>query len=97
MIKTMRTIYTDVKINTGDDTIENILQYVMLNYMNNISLQDICKKYNYTVQYMSYKFKREAGMSFMEFLHKTRIENSMKLLPSRQPLPDFRGRWSLLV
>ena len=80
LIKTMRTIYTDVKINTGDDTIENILQYVMLNYMNNITLQDICKKYNYTVQYMSYKFKREAGMSFMEFLHKTRIENSMKLL-----------------
>ena len=51
-----------------------------MNYKSNISLKEICNKYNYSVQYMSYKFKRAAGMTFLEYLHKTRIENSMKLL-----------------
>lgn len=82
LIKTMRTLYTDTKIFSNDDTVNNILNYISINYKENISLKEICNKYNYSVQYMSYKFKREAGMTFLEYLHKTRIENSMKLLLS---------------
>lgn len=80
LIKALRTIYTDTKIFSNDDTVNKIMDYIIINYKNNISLKEICNKYNYSVQYMSYKFKREAGMTFLEYLHKTRIENSMKLL-----------------
>lgn len=80
LIRTMRTIYIDVKVFAGDDTIQNILKYINLNYMKDISLKEICDIYSYSFTHMSAKFKKKAGISFMEYLQKTRIENSMRLL-----------------
>lgn len=80
LIHTMRTIYIDVKVFAGDDTIQNILKYINLNYMKDISLKGICDMYNYSLTHMCAKFKKKAGISFMEYLQKTRIENSMRLL-----------------
>ena len=80
IITTMRSIYKDVKISTNDDVIQNILEYINLHYMTNLSLSDICEKYNYSLTHLSVKFKNKTGMTFTEYLQKTRIENSMKLL-----------------
>lgn len=76
----MRTIYSSEKVITTDDTIQNILKYINLNYMNDITLQEICNIYNYSMTHMSAKFKKKAGISFLEYLQKIRVENSMKLL-----------------
>lgn len=80
LIHTMRTIYIDVKVFADDDTIQNILKYINLNYMKDITLKQICNVYNYSLTHMSAKFKKKAGISFIEYLQKTRIENSMRLL-----------------
>lgn len=80
LIHTMRSIYTDVKVFSADDTIQNILKYINTKYMEDISLKSICEEYNYSVTHMCAKFKKNAGISFMEYLQKVRIENSMRLL-----------------
>ena len=80
LIYSMRTIYSSEKVITTDDTIQNILKYINLNYMNDITLQEICNIYNYSMTHMSAKFKKKAGISFLEYLQKIRVENSMKLL-----------------
>lgn len=80
LIHTMRTIYTDVKVFSGDDTIQNILKFINMKYTENITLNGICDKYNYSVTHICAKFKRVVGISFTEYLQKVRIENSMRLL-----------------
>ena len=75
-----RSIYPNVKASVADDTVQNILEYINLNYMRDITLKEICTKYNYSLPYMSAKFKRVVGISFMEYLQKLRIDNSKKLL-----------------
>ena len=76
----MRNVYVDINVSNKDETIQNILEYMNINYMNNITLKDICARFNYSLPYMSSKFKKYAGISFMEYLQKIRVENSMKLL-----------------
>ena len=80
LIHTMRSIYINVKVFAEDDTVQNILKYINLNYMNDITLKGICDIYNYSVTHMCAKFKKRAGISFIEYLQKTRVENSMRLL-----------------
>ena len=76
----MRSIYSDVKASVRDDTIQNILEYINTNYMKDITLKEICTKYNYTLPYISAKFKKVVGVSFMEYLQKARIDKSKTLL-----------------
>lgn len=80
LIITMRSIYTDIKASAGDDIVQTVLEYINLNYMKDITLKEICSKFNYSLPYMSAKFRKSAGIPFMEYLQKIRIENSMKLL-----------------
>lgn len=84
LIETMRKIYAAPEFITEDGCIESILKFINQEYANEITLIDICKKFNYSLSYMSKKFKKEAGISFVEFLQKTRIEQSMRLLAHTQ-------------
>ena len=43
-------------------------------YMKDITLKDICCKFSYSFSYLCMKFKRELGMSYMEYMQKTRVE-----------------------
>lgn len=90
LIIAMRNIYTDIKVSNADDTIQNVLEYINMNYMKELTLKDICARFNYSLPYMSSKFKRYAGISFMEYLQKIRVENSMKLLSdTRQSVSEI--------
>ena len=59
---------------------QQILTYIEKNYMNEFSLKKICEEMNYSLPYISAKFKKVVGISFTEYLQKVRIENSMRLL-----------------
>ena len=67
-------------VNSEDETIRYLMNYVQENYMNPISLTELSSTLNYSLSYISRKFKQEVGTTFNEYLQKTRIEQSCRLL-----------------
>lgn len=60
--------------------IENAKEYIELNYMNNIGLDEVGEYVGLNPSYLSSIFKKEVGVSFVEYLAITRIEKSKELL-----------------
>jgi len=80
LVTTMRKIYLDHQLDLHESNMDSVIQYIGAEYMNEITLKDICKKFNYSLPYMSMKFKKTLGMTYVEYLQKSRIEQSMRLL-----------------
>lgn len=80
LIITMRKIYFDPSPDVDNSDIKKILKHTSEKYMDNLTLSAICKNLGYSFSYMSAKFKKETGLTFTEYLQKTRIEQSMRLL-----------------
>ncbi len=58
----------------------DITDYVDKNYYKKISLSDFAERHNYSTAHLSRKFKTDIGVSFMEYLQRTRIEQCCRLL-----------------
>lgn len=82
LVVAMRKIYLDHHTNQYDNDMDRIIKYISTEYMNDITLKNICRRFNYSFSYMSMKFKKTLGMTYMEYLQKTRVEQSMRLLVS---------------
>ena len=80
LVITMRKIYLEPVPLNNDKLINEILRYINSEYMSDITLSDICIKFGYSFTYLSAKFKKETGINFTQYLQKTRIEQSMRLL-----------------
>lgn len=80
LIITMRKIYFNPKPDSNESSIDEILKYINSEYMNDITLKDICHKFGYSFSYLSMKFKKVLGLSYTEYLQKIRIEQSLRLL-----------------
>lgn len=78
LIVTMRKIYPD--FTEYNNVIDEIIKYINSEYMNELTLGDICLKFGYSFSYLSSKIKKEIGLTFTSYLQKTRIEQSMRLL-----------------
>ena len=76
----MRKICLNPEDEKSDTPIETILKFVRYEYMNDITLSDVCKKFGYAFTYLSAKLKKESGLSFTQHLQKIRIEQSLRLL-----------------
>lgn len=63
-----------------DRIIGNVQRYIENNVDNNISLSGIAEQFGVTENYLSAAFKSNLGIGFSEFLTKTRIAKSIKLL-----------------
>ena len=59
---------------------QQILTYIEKNYMNEFSLKKICEEMNYSLPYISAKFKKETGITVTKFLQNKRIEQSCRYL-----------------
>ena len=57
-----------------------LVQYLEGNYREKAVLAKFCEEYHFSLQYISDRFKRETGMTAMEYLQKIRIEKSCGLL-----------------
>jgi AraC-like DNA-binding protein len=79
LILTMRNV-VDNNLNTKNDTILEIIQYINSNYSTQTLLSKYCELYHYSPQYISRKFKQETGFTVSEYLQKVRIEKSCELL-----------------
>ena len=62
------------------NVIQLIKEHVAKNYMRSLKLSDICEKMNFSLSYISMKFKKDTGMTFREYLLKVRIEKACFLL-----------------
>lgn len=61
-------------------TIEDICEYIKLNYMGDITLSDISKRYHYSVSHFCLLFKSHTGYSFTQYLNQYRMKKACELL-----------------
>ena len=66
------------------DIIRKTREFIRTNYKKKIKLVDISKAVNLSPYYLSHIFKRETGITLMEYLAKVRIEEAKRLLESTQ-------------
>ena len=64
----------------GEDYINKALHYMNVEYVNEITIQQVAEKVNLDRSYFSTLFKKEVGYSFKEYLNMIRIEESKRLL-----------------
>lgn len=60
--------------------IDNAINYIHANYFRNITLKELSDISNYSPQHFCRKFKSVTGYTFSEYLQKTRIDYSCRLL-----------------
>ena len=80
IVTTMRKIIDDEKYIEKNSPTDYIIKYIGKNYNEKISLSDISSHLNYSLPYISMKFKEDTGFLFSEYLQKKRIEESSRLL-----------------
>lgn len=80
LILTMRKIVDENKIIKKNSPTKYIIDEISKRFNEDITLSKICEPLNYSLPYISTKFKKDTGYSFTEYLQKYRIENSLRLL-----------------
>lgn len=63
---------------------DEIFRYVNENYAKPLSLSVLADEMNYSLPYLSRRFKEEAGMNFSGYVQKVRIEQSCRLLANTE-------------
>lgn len=62
---------------------QNIVTYLKTNYKDStINLASVAQQFGFNACYLSRKFKKEIGMSFLEYLMKCRMEHAIELKKS---------------
>lgn len=79
IVLSLRSIHLPYRIQTSKVT-HNIIQYIRDHYAEHITLSSICSQLNFTVPYISKKFKEDTGLTFQQYLQNVRIEQSCRLL-----------------
>lgn len=66
------------KIDTGDQRLTQIIDYIEGNYGQPLTLEDVAKKLYLSPGYLSRYFKQKIGMGFSRFLMNVRLKHSLK-------------------
>jgi len=66
------------KLNTEDERLVQIVDYLEKNFQESITLNEIADKMHVSPGYLSRYFKQEMGMGFSRFLMNIRLEHSVK-------------------
>ncbi|MDR0405766.1 MAG: AraC family transcriptional regulator [Clostridiales bacterium] len=80
IIKTMRKISRNDADELNHTQCRHITKYVDENYMKPITLSGLSAELNFSLPYLSKRFKNDAGVSFSAYLQKRRIEQSCRLI-----------------
>lgn len=80
LVLTMRNIAKSDKLYNAHRATREIIDYIDAHFFENIKLGDLCKKLNFTLPYISKRFKADTSMTFNMFLQKVRVEQSCRLL-----------------
>lgn len=76
----MRKIYAAPEFVGGKQCLQNVVKYAAENYSDDITLNEICKKLNYSVPYISASFKKEFGITYRDYIKKLKVEHSLRML-----------------
>ncbi len=66
--------------NRADTLIDDALAYIGKNFQNDISLDDVSRTIDISPYYFSKLFKEKTGVTFVEYLTRTRMEKAKELL-----------------
>ncbi|MBQ8432641.1 MAG: helix-turn-helix domain-containing protein [Clostridia bacterium] len=82
LLLTMRQLDDAQVAATGQDIGALIIAYVAEHYMEPITLQDLAARLNYSLPYISKRFKNDVGVSFVHYLQNYRVMQGCRLLSS---------------
>ena len=70
------------KSSESEGLVHNVINYVNMNYMNDINLDKLAKEFFTSKYYLCHKFKKTTGISIIEYLQHVRIATAQNLLTS---------------
>ncbi len=79
LVFTLRKIYAPTKV-IHNEVLAQIVDFTDKNFSSDICLEKICSEMNYSLSYISRKFKEETGMNFNKYVQRRRIEKACHLL-----------------
>ena len=82
LILTARKIGTQAQKPDTSPLVSKMTAYADAHYTEPVRLNMLAEQLGYSVPYLSARFSREMGVSFMAYLHRNRIEYSCRLLES---------------
>ena len=88
IILTMRTISRTKTLATDSDIVRYVLDFTNEHYMQPIKLGDIANQLDYSLTYLSKKFKDETKVTFKEYLQNLRISNACRLISNSDKKMD---------
>jgi two-component system, response regulator YesN len=62
------------------EKIQHVCTYIRQNYVVDLSLDQVADQVDFHPSYLSFIFKKEVGVTFLQFLHTTRLEKACSLL-----------------
>ena len=68
------------------DKVYQCILYIKLNYFRDISLEEVAEHVNLNPSYLCSIFKKEVGMSFLQYLHDIRLKKACDLLKNNPDL-----------
>ena len=68
--------------NASDNVLSSVLTYISTHYMEPLTLQELAARLNYSLPYISKKFKQDMGVSFVHYLQNYRVMQGCRLLSS---------------
>lgn len=84
LLFTMRRLDDAAVAAVGEDISAFLTEYVAQHYMEPITLQSLAARLNYSLPYISKKFKQDTGTSFVHYLQSYRVIQGCRLLSSSQ-------------
>lgn len=82
LLFTMRQLDDIQSASVGQDISAFITAYVAEHYMEPLTLQELSARLNYSLPYVSKKFKEDIGVSFVHYLQNYRVMQGCRLLSS---------------
>lgn len=80
IIRTLRTICKSNMDIRDHDFVSYIKSYIDKNYMNPITLSDLSRELNFSLPYISQRFKQATGYTFVNYLQQKRMEHGGRLV-----------------
>ena len=89
LVFTLRKIYAPAKA-IQNKVIAKIVKFADQNFSSDITLDKICNDLNYSLSYISRKFKEETGVNFNKYVQRRRIEKACHMLAQTEnPLRKY--------
>jgi iron complex transport system substrate-binding protein len=82
LIHTMRRLDDVQAASVGQDISAFLTAYVAEHYMEPLTLQELATRLNYSLPYVSKRFKEDTGISFVHYLQNYRVMQGCRLLSS---------------